>query len=268
MKKLSIITVNRNNANGLRQTLASAAEQTFKDFEHIVIDGASTDNSVDVIKEFSHISYYTSEPDNGIFDAMNKGIKQAKGEYCLFLNSGDYLTAPTVISEMLANFDNEDIVYGDEIWKYKDGKTLPKKKPSELSIDFFVIGSLPHQSTFIKTELLVKLNGYRTDLQIVSDWAFSIEAIFKHSASYKHIPVFVSIFILGGICSDPSNRILKLKEQEKVWKDLFPDIYKIFLRLRELDAELKKVYKIPGVKFLMEYIYPLYKKMRINAIRG
>jgi glycosyltransferase involved in cell wall biosynthesis len=257
--KLSIITINRNNANGLKQTLISVQEQTYNEFEHIIIDGMSSDNSVDIIKSFPRISHYVSEPDNGIYDAMNKGIKQAKGEYCLFLNSGDYLASPTVLSEI--DFSDEDIIYGDLIWKNECNKILHKKKPPALTIGFFVDNCLAHPSSFIKTSLLKQLGGYRTDLQIISDWAFFLEAIYKHGASYKHVPVFVSIFIKNGISSDPGNYALMQKERENVWKDLFPNTYKDILRM----AELEKAWKIPGVKFLMKYIHPIYKKLRYDA---
>jgi glycosyltransferase involved in cell wall biosynthesis len=260
--KLSIITINRNNANGLKQTLKSVAEQTFEDFEHIVIDGASTDNSVDIIKNFSHITYYVSEQDNGIYDAMNKGIRHAKGEYCLFLNSGDYLTASTTISEIFPSLNSEDIIYGDLITKNLKGKIKRTIKPDKITIDFFAIDSLSHPSSFIKTALLKQLGFYRTDLQIVSDWAFFLEAIFKKGASYKHIPVFVSMFTLGGISTNPKNSKLDKKEREIVWKDLFPYIYNDILRLSEPNAELKRVYRIPGVKFFMNYVYPVISKIK------
>lgn len=91
--QLSIITINRNDAQGLEKTLESIwKKQSFKDFEHIIIDGASTDNSINIIKKYaSHLSYWVSEPDKGIYNAMNKGIIKAKGNYLLFLNSGDWL---------------------------------------------------------------------------------------------------------------------------------------------------------------------------------
>ena len=93
MTQLSIITINKNDAKGLEKTLESIwKKQSFKDFEHIIIDGASTDNSINIIKKYaSHLSYWVSEPDKGIYNAMNKGIIKAKGNYLLFLNSGDWL---------------------------------------------------------------------------------------------------------------------------------------------------------------------------------
>jgi len=264
--KLSIITINRNNGNGLKQTLASVAEQTFMDFEHIIIDGASTDNSVEVIKSFPHITYYVSELDNGIFDAMNKGIKQAKGEYCLFLNSGDYLASPTVIFKMFEKSSGEDIIYGDVILKNKNGKNLLIKSPSEMSLGFLIMRFLSHPSTLIKTELFVKFKNYRTDLRIVSDWAFFIEA-FIYGASYKHCPIFVSVFMLGGTSSGSKGVLLGQEEREKVLKELFPYTYKDILHLAEAAAELRRAYKIPGVKFIVKYVYPLYKRRIDNFLK-
>ncbi|MDR2910496.1 MAG: glycosyltransferase [Bacteroidales bacterium] len=90
--KLSIITINLNNVAGLQKTIESVVKQTFTDYEYIVIDGGSTDGSADIIKQHANkITYWVSEPDKGIYNAMNKGIRVAKGEYCLFLNSGDWL---------------------------------------------------------------------------------------------------------------------------------------------------------------------------------
>ena len=102
--KLSIVTINRNNAVGLQKTMQSVASQSFRDFEYIIIDGASTDNSVEVIKnleaEFDHLKW-VSEPDTGIYNAMNKGIRMATGEYVQILNSADCLAAEDVIERML-----------------------------------------------------------------------------------------------------------------------------------------------------------------------
>ena len=118
MKKLSIITVNKNNAEGLRKTIESVVCQTFKDFEYIVIDGASTDESVAVIETYlANVTYWVSKPDRGIYEAINKGIKVAVGEYCLFLNSGDYLSSDSILEKAFSYGFFEDIVYGDVIFE-------------------------------------------------------------------------------------------------------------------------------------------------------
>src|SRR5690554_2808646 len=120
--KLSVITVNLNNAAGLSKTLESVASQTFTNYEHIIIDGGSTDGSVDIIKDYErkfngapgHL-YWVSEPDKGIYNAMNKGIKVASGEYCNFLNSGDYYISAPTLSTIFDHNPNSDILYGDAL---------------------------------------------------------------------------------------------------------------------------------------------------------
>ena len=119
--KLSIITINYNNAAGLKKTLDSVASQTCTDFEHIIVDGASTDGSVDIIREYENTLAsclsplasrlkWLSESDTGVYNAMNKGIKLAKGEYLLFLNSGDYLVEESVLDKVFANDCVADIL--------------------------------------------------------------------------------------------------------------------------------------------------------------
>ena len=168
---LSIITINRNNATGLKKTLESVAAQTCRDFEHIIIDGASTDGSVDIIKEYiespagKNVSYWVSEPDNGVYNAMNKGIKQlGNSDYCLFLNSGDWLYDENVVKREVAFHHTEDLIYFDPII-VKKGKSK-QKLPDKLPIYFFLCGfTLNHQNELIKTSLQ-KDNLYNENLKI------------------------------------------------------------------------------------------------------
>ena len=112
--KLSIITVNLNNCDGLQKTIDSVVSQTFKDFEWIVIDGGSTDGSKELIEQYAdHFTYWVSEPDKGIYNAMNKGIRVAKGDYLQFLNSGDYLYDRTTLEKCLLPQNNADVIYGN-----------------------------------------------------------------------------------------------------------------------------------------------------------
>ena len=202
--RLSIITINRNNAEGLRKTIESVVAQTLDDFEYIVIDGASTDGSVDVIRQYEDgISYWVSEPDNGIYNAMNKGITQAKGEYLLFLNSGDSLVEKNTLQNVFCAGLDADIVYG---YQYDD---INGKRHEELCLDVPYISfatlkesHIPHQSTFIRAELLKKNGGYLEHYKIISDWAFLMLALFKWNATIKRIPVFVSVYDTTGISSN------------------------------------------------------------------
>ena len=111
--KLSIITINYNHKEGLLKTIKSVVNQTYHDIEYIVIDGGSTDGSVDVVKQYEDsISYWVSEPDCGIYNAMNKGVAKATGEYCLFLNSGDSLHGTDSILEFVSKLSGEDLLMG------------------------------------------------------------------------------------------------------------------------------------------------------------
>ena len=118
MKKLSLITINQNNAEGLRRTIESVVFQTYIDYEYIVIDGASTDESVNILKQYDNrITFWISEPDTGIYNAMNKGILKATGDYCLFLNSGDWLSDDRVLEEVFLHEITEDIVCGNAVFE-------------------------------------------------------------------------------------------------------------------------------------------------------
>ena len=118
--KLSIITINFNNRNGLEKTIESVTSQTCKDFEWIIIDGGSTDGSRELVeKKQKYITYWCSEPDSGIYNAMNKGIKKAKGDYCFFLNSGDRLHDKDVMMNVLGELDGTDFVSGN-VWCVND----------------------------------------------------------------------------------------------------------------------------------------------------
>ena len=128
--KLSIVTINRNNAFGLERTLQSIVNQTYKEFEYIIVDGASTDDSVTVIKKYvSEIAHlkWVSEPDKGIYNAMNKGIRMATGDYIQILNSADCLAAPEVTERMLTKLEkagNPSIFYGNMVKAFPDGKRI------------------------------------------------------------------------------------------------------------------------------------------------
>jgi glycosyltransferase involved in cell wall biosynthesis len=126
LTKLSIITINYNNADGLQKTIKSVISQTFKNFEYIIIDGHSSDKSIDVIKENeNYFAYWCSEKDRGIYDAQNKGIQKAKGDYLLFLNSGDCLENEKVLEKVFALTPKEDLLYGELIFDF--GRTTLNK---------------------------------------------------------------------------------------------------------------------------------------------
>jgi glycosyltransferase involved in cell wall biosynthesis len=216
MSKLSIITINYNDLAGLRRTVDSVSHQTWQEFEHIIIDGGSTDGSVAFIKEYQNdFAYWVSEPDQGVYSAMNKGLAQSSGEYVLFLNAGDHFQNQAALNQAYTFLTGEAIVYFD-LEVVDQERIFVKSYPDTLSFSYFVEDSLPHPASFIKKDAFAKAGVYKEDFKILSDWKFFIDAICKHGMSYKRVPQVLSTFYLGGMSSDPKNYDLKNKERYQV----------------------------------------------------
>lgn len=231
--RYSIITINYNDKEGLKRTINSVLYQTNTDYEYIIIDGGSTDGSIDVIKKYEdHISYWISEKDNGIYNAMNKGAAQTHGDYLIFMNSGDRFHTPDVLST-IADYQ-EDIICG----KMLKGESI---KPSghhktTISLVDLMRGSLPHQAMFIKRELMIK-HPYDENYKILSDWKFSIEALVFDNCTFRNIDTIVADYDTSGISSN-SNGLLP-KEKNVILKELFPPrIVADYQRLAPVDDEL------------------------------
>ena len=225
--KLSIITINRNNAVGLRRTIESVVSQTYNDFEYIIIDGASTDGSVEVIKEYSDkITYWVSEPDTGIYNAMNKGILKAKGEYLLFLNSGDWLVDEQVVSDFCNCNINQDIVCGN-IYLIENGEIILAKSPEKEALDFnfFYHGSLLHPASFIRKELFIKYGFYDEQYKIIADWEFFLRVILINKVSYKHYERIISNFPVDGISSFSEHEEQIINDRKEVILNYVPEAF-------------------------------------------
>jgi glycosyltransferase involved in cell wall biosynthesis len=228
--KISIITINRNNKDGLRKTMQSVLDQDFDDFEYIVVDGASDDGSLDVIQEFEpqfaqkgKVPFqYESKPDRGIFHAMNKGIVKANGEYLLFLNSGDYLVAPTVLTSFAQKDIVEDFVSGN-IKVCVDGREQIRKSPQNVNFLFFHNNSLPHQATFIKKEVFATYGMYNEENKVKSDWENSLRSLIIGDATYRHIEQTISYYDVSGVSSQDAFLELKKQEQKRVYLSIMPD---------------------------------------------
>lgn len=185
--KFSIITVNYNNKEGLRRTIESVIHQTYRDFEYIVIDGGSTDGSREVIEEYTErIDYWVSEPDKGIYNAMNKGISVAHGEYLNFMNSGDIFYDYNRLNKISEQQFQSDIIIGRDYWyNSKTGKDFSTILPLRLEMFTFYKGSLPHQSSLFK-RIIFKEGKYDESLKVVSDWKFYIQAIIEKGCSVSY----------------------------------------------------------------------------------
>lgn len=194
---LSIITINYNNCDGLQRTIDSIAQQDCNDFELIVVDGGSTDGSVDTVKENANkITQWVSEPDSGIYNAMNKGVAMAHGKYCIFINSGDELFSADVVRRVLPQLTGEDIVCGDLC--YGENNICPN--PDTVTMRTFYKHTLYHQASLIRTQLL-RDNPYDEQMRSAADWKFFMHELVFRNASYKHIQMVIARFEAGGVSS-------------------------------------------------------------------
>jgi len=218
--KLSIITINYNNKAGLQRTIDSVICQTWHDFEWIVIDGGSTDGSKQLIEQYqSHFAYWCSEPDNGVYHAMNKGITHAKGEYLLFLNSGDALYDDNVLQKVDDVHSSADIISGQAV--RMDTNELLRHYDKNLLMQLYH-DTLNHQATLIKRDLF-KDTCYDENLKIVSDWKFWLEAILWKKASVDVVDIIVTKQDMTGISSDQKK---EYEERECVLQQLMPSVLK------------------------------------------
>ena len=215
--KISIISINLNNAEGLKKTISSVYEQSYSGIEYIIIDGGSTDESLDIINDSADkLNYWISEKDSGMYHAMNKGIAEANGDYLLFLNSGDSLTNSESIENAVGLFNNEDIIYGNINAVFNGSIVRTETYPDTLNFNYFVSGAIPHQGMFIKKSVFTRIGLYDEDLKICSDWKFQLDAICKLKCSYKHIDLIVSDYSGDGISSREENQNQIRKEKETV----------------------------------------------------
>ena len=219
--KYSIITVNYNNKDGLRKTIESVIHQSFRDFEYIIIDGGSTDGSADVLKEYdAQIDYWVSEPDKGIYNAMNKGIAQAKGEYLNFMNSGDCFYSNDVLEKVFEHQLSQDIIVGrDYHYNTETGQGFATILPQRISMLTFYVQTLPHQSTFFRKKLFDNC-PYDENLQIVADLKFYIQKLCVEDCSILLIDDIICRREPDGISKTYNNR--RIAEHQAVIQQFLP----------------------------------------------
>jgi len=264
MPKLSIITINYNNRDGLERTIRSVVGQTFKDFEYIVIDGGSTDGSVDIIKKYSdRIDYWVSEPDKGIYNAMNKGVSKATGDYCNFLNSGDYFNRNDVLDRLNFNGFAGDILVGVTQYFHCEGDALVFEHldypPQKITAKRMIFSSIGHQSSIIKTSLL-RRNMYDETLKIVGDWKFFFQSLILHNCQYDITDIVISNFDSTG-CSN-TNRKVMMEERKSVLSELLPPrILSDYVSMQYGETELEKILVHANKKGLFYRTLTYYAKV-------
>ena len=248
--KLSIITINLNNSAGLRKTMESVLSQTYRDFEYIVVDGASTDGSVDVIKEYvrkvesgeSRLKsvIWSSEPDSGIYDAMNRGVRKATGEYVLMLNSGDYLVDENVIERIMTELDGTDIVQGNNIEERAKG-VYRNRGYGKSDIDLFDVmkGHFLHQASFCKRDLFERFGYFDETYKMGADTKFFMISLGQNDATFKYVNIDIVNYDMSGISAARFGKWAECREKElkRVRKEVFSD--RAFTFMLENDKKIR-----------------------------
>ncbi len=259
--KLSIITINLNNRDGLEKTLKSVISQSTHDFEWIVLDGGSTDGSKELIEKYSkYMSYHVCEPDNGIYNAMNKGIMASHGDYLIFLNSGDYLYDDHVIENVVPLLVDKDIYVGRINSLGKDNAR------EEEQADFSPQGILrkltftwiPHQASFFKRTLFQEYGMYREDQRIVSDWWAYFSALVIGKAKVTSIPFVIANYDTNGVSA--TQRFAAIEEQNRLLGE-YPQIAAYFQFYRDNLEKVEALQSNRLVFFLFRIYYYLHRKL-------
>lgn len=220
--------------------MVSVFKQTYSDYEFIIIDGGSTDASKEYIEQNKDkISYWVSEKDIGIYNAMNKGIQVATGDYIHFLNSGDTYHSDNTLESIFQNEQREDILCGGVInfTHERDWEIVP---PDELTYIHLREHNLPHQGCFIKRELFDRVGMYNEELQIAADWEFALKAMAFQNASYKKLYSSIAVYPFDGISSRPENKGILLGERDEIINKYFSFFEPDYQKFRELKNELNK----------------------------
>jgi glycosyltransferase involved in cell wall biosynthesis len=226
---ISIITVCHNEAERIADTITSIANQTYNNIQTIVIDGASTDGSLEILEANTpHIDHLISEPDEGVYHAMNKGIRMAQGEYLIFLNGGDKFYDQNVLSALFKDANTiEDIIYGNVSFVYPDGKKTISQPGRKIGKLFLTFNTLCHQSMFFRRSLFERAGLFDLDYDILSDYEFLARSILKHSATTLYVPVVISYFYKDGMSFSERNRDKVSLERLRLQKTHLPYIYQL-----------------------------------------
>lgn len=236
--KISIITATYNSEKTIADTLRSVAEQNYPNIEHIIIDGASKDNTLVIVEKYPHVKKVISEPDKGIYDAMNKGIQMASGDIIGILNSDDFYPDNKIIEKVVNTINNYNIesIYGDLNYVSENNpeKIVRTWKAKDFRKENFLKGWMPpHPTFFVKKEVYHKLGAFDLDLKSSADYELMLRFLYKHNVSTAYIPeVLVHMRAGGQSNASIKNRLLANKEDMLAWtkNGLKPKFYTTYLK--------------------------------------
>jgi glycosyltransferase involved in cell wall biosynthesis len=264
MIQFSVITINYNNASGLEKTIQSVISQDYKNFEYIIIDGGSTDDSLSIIeKHESFLNHIVSEKDKGIYDAQNKGIKIAKGNFLIFLNSGDCFATSDVLTqiEKLISTKQAKLIYGNTNLINKNGSITKLMPPDSLNLNFWYMNTLNHQAVFAHKSLFEEIGTFNLKYRFASDFEFIFKTFRKYPHDFLHADVTVCDYDNSGLTSNVDTEDLIISEREKILKA--NTNRKEFYSMRRAyfkTVSLKKKYSfyLRQNKFMKNTVKPIY----------
>ncbi len=240
--KISLITVTFNSENTISRCIQSVASQSYKNIEYIVIDGGSTDNTIRIANSYSNvISIFISEPDQGIYDAMNKGVKHAHGDIIGILNSDDFFADKNALAAVAAAFtlQGTDIVYGDIDYVNPKGKVIRKWRSGEYKHDIFNRGWMPpHPAFYCKRALFEELGFYSLEYGTAADYELMLRFMHLNKVSAWHLKKILVKMEIGGVSNKSyKNRVKSLLNDFKAMRNngiLMPAITLILKPLRKI----------------------------------
>jgi len=249
--KISIITIAFNNESDIRQTINSVINQCYKNIEYIVVDGASTDNTLNIVEEYKeNINKVISEPDKGIYDAINKGIAISTGDIVGLIHAGDRLFDNFVIEKIVHHFENNDIEasYGHSMFVNSSDQVVRVNKSPDFNKNNLKLGWMPsHQSIYLRREVFNNRDLYRLDLGGSGDYEFVIRYFYCSDMKIKLLDEFIIKFSMGGTSTSNYKTIFKTQNVHRYcWKlnGINPPFYLIPLKLlRKVPQFVKALFK-------------------------
>jgi glycosyltransferase involved in cell wall biosynthesis len=246
---------------GLTKTLESVKSQSFRNFEHIIVDGGSIDDSkkqiLNYTKEAKYLTHWCSEPDNGVYHAQNKGILRAIGEYCFFLNSGDFLIDSTVLEKVFIQKHYADVIYGNLIVLSGDKQVEICKGKEEITFLDLYSSIVKHQASFIKKKLFDKFGLYNENLKIIADWAFFLKTIGLNNASLQYVDIDISCFDNNGISYNNPD-LCRSERQIVLDQHLSPLMQKDYLLLQKYNG-IQAIDKVRWARILHRILSKVLK---------
>lgn len=236
--KFSIITVCKNSEKTIEKTIKSVIEQTYKNIEYIIIDGKSTDNTIALINRYKDkIANFISEEDNGIYEAMNKGISLATGDFILFLNADDRLFDEFSIERVcrqikIDNSKTFDVFYGAALILDQETGRANIWKAAPVSRFSLFRSALPHPATFYRKRAFKKNGLFNENFSIAADYEWVVRARIKNGLQFKNIDCLAAMFSKGGVSTDPQSHQRILKEKKKIRQLYYGPMGQIYWTVR------------------------------------